>query len=176
MCKGYHNPDKLLIRCSNHDCDLWLHEDCIINDGVAKAYAEVLAAEGVGGTMKIKGYADGDNGEASGTIEVARQVPKAIENTSNRMNTPLPTKSVSKSSGKKRGHLRRCTTIDTETWEGDWKGKIETEPKMSARGEEVQEITGKLIITDLRGIKAETIERDLRCPNCDELLTPSSDG
>ena len=112
----------------------------------------------------------------SGTIEVARPGKRATRGTPNGAATPSDPKSADKPSIKKRGRSRRSEVSSPEAWEGDWEGKIETQTMVSVKGEEIQEITGKLIITDLRGDEPMTVKKDLRCPNCDELLTSPSES
>ncbi|KAI9698395.1 MAG: hypothetical protein M1836_003975 [Candelina mexicana] len=42
VCKQPMNPDKLLMACSNEDCEMWLHEDCIIEDTLTKTFDRLV--------------------------------------------------------------------------------------------------------------------------------------
>ena len=38
ICGKYYNPDVILVACPNKECHIWMHEECIINDALTKAY------------------------------------------------------------------------------------------------------------------------------------------
>ncbi|OBT40423.1 hypothetical protein VE00_08876 [Pseudogymnoascus sp. WSF 3629] len=38
ICKKYYNPDVILVGCPNKECDIWMHEECIVNDALTKVF------------------------------------------------------------------------------------------------------------------------------------------
>jgi hypothetical protein len=40
-CKEPNNPDKVAVACSNTDCGVWLHKECLIHDALLKTYEEL---------------------------------------------------------------------------------------------------------------------------------------
>ncbi|KFY90193.1 hypothetical protein V500_05246 [Pseudogymnoascus sp. VKM F-4518 (FW-2643)] len=43
ICKKYYNPDAVLVACPNKECNIWMHEECIVNDALTKAYKALPA-------------------------------------------------------------------------------------------------------------------------------------
>ncbi|KAI9755939.1 MAG: DNA topoisomerase 1 [Chaenotheca gracillima] len=42
-CKKYFNPDSRLLGCSNSACGIWLHEECLLDDALAREYARTAS-------------------------------------------------------------------------------------------------------------------------------------
>ncbi|KFY58090.1 hypothetical protein V496_06246 [Pseudogymnoascus sp. VKM F-4515 (FW-2607)] len=38
ICKKYYNPDLTLIACPSDKCNLWLHEECLVDNALTEAY------------------------------------------------------------------------------------------------------------------------------------------
>ncbi|OBT70155.1 hypothetical protein VE03_00514 [Pseudogymnoascus sp. 23342-1-I1] len=38
ICKKYYNPDAVLVACPNKECDIWMHEECVVNGALTKAH------------------------------------------------------------------------------------------------------------------------------------------
>ncbi|KFY31319.1 hypothetical protein V493_01209 [Pseudogymnoascus sp. VKM F-4281 (FW-2241)] len=38
VCEKFYNPDVVLVACPNEKCETWMHEECIVNDALTKAY------------------------------------------------------------------------------------------------------------------------------------------
>ena len=43
VCEKYYNPDLVMLACPNEECHIWIHQECIINDALTKAYNELPA-------------------------------------------------------------------------------------------------------------------------------------
>ncbi|KAL5345666.1 hypothetical protein ACLOAV_009420 [Pseudogymnoascus australis] len=43
-CKKYYNPDAVLVGCPNKECDIWMHEECVVNGALTKAYNALPAS------------------------------------------------------------------------------------------------------------------------------------
>ncbi|MCJ1481006.1 hypothetical protein MMC06_001162 [Schaereria dolodes] len=133
-CTKYHNPDKLLIRCANHACDTWLHEDCIVTDNLDRFYMEPIAKSNA-----IHVDAVYDEGDA------------------------INVRSETSAFKKKKGRSRKSDS-GPKIWEGKLEGRIE----MTGEENESKDITGNLVITDMRGREVRTVVKDLNCPKCHE--------
>ena len=114
------------------------------------------------------------DGEASGTI----QVGKTDEGHSKGHKKSLAARAASSAAGSdgqpspKRKRLSHKPEPKSETSDDNLEAKIETKTKVAKKGEEeIEEITGKLIVTDLRGGEPRVLKEDLKCPSCQELLT-----
>ncbi|MCJ1354639.1 MAG: hypothetical protein MMC33_004628 [Icmadophila ericetorum] len=171
VCKQYHNPDKLLIHCSNPDCDLWLHEDCIVKAALKKVF-EGQSDQVDDEDAKAKDPKTEGNGDLSGTIEVALNSARKLARGMQEMvgavtkQSPVPTPTPAK----KKPKMRKVEN-GLGSWEGKLEAKIETKPKAETDDDETQEITGKLLVTDLRGDEPKILEETLVCPNCEKPLT-----
>jgi hypothetical protein len=42
ICKNAYNPDKVLVACSNPDCGIWLHDDCLLDDALSGSYHQKI--------------------------------------------------------------------------------------------------------------------------------------
>ncbi|KFX94237.1 hypothetical protein V490_04447 [Pseudogymnoascus sp. VKM F-3557] len=42
-CNKYYNPDVVLVACPNGDCQVWMHEECIVHDALTKAHNSLPA-------------------------------------------------------------------------------------------------------------------------------------
>lgn len=162
-CKDYHNPDKLLVHCVNNVCGKWLHEECLLEDAKERAWARLTNSkasdEANSDTIEVNG-----NDEAGETIQVAP-----------RTKAKGPRKSQAAVNGSSRaasgkGSLRgrnKAKKGDAEVhpWTGLLEAKLERKPV--AEGEdESSEITGKVLITDLRDDKEQTWKEPLTCLFC----------
>lgn len=132
------------------------------------------AVEGTERTAAKGDDSDGVDGEASGTI----QVGKTDEGQSKGRKKSLAARAVSSAGGSdgqpspKRKRLSRKPEPKSETLDDNLKAAIETKIKAAKKSEEeIEEITGKLTITDLRGGEPRVLKEDLKCPSCQELLT-----
>ncbi|KAL9116531.1 MAG: hypothetical protein Q9187_006943 [Circinaria calcarea] len=174
VCKGFHNPDKLLIRCSNSSCLLWLHEDCIVKDALRR----FLSRDSGEGTQRPSATGDDSDDvdeEASGTIQVGNTVEGHSKSYKKLRAAQLASSAEEpdEQPSAKRKRLSSKQAPKSETWEEKVEGKIEIKLKATKKGEEIEEITGKLIVTDLRGGEPRVSKQNLKCPSCQELLTSS---
>ena len=64
---------------------------------------------------------------------------------------------------KKKGRSRKSDS-GPKIWEGKLEGRIE----MTGEENESKDITGNLVITDMRGREVRTVVKDLNCPKCHE--------
>ncbi len=44
ICDGHFNPEIAMEICENPSCKVWLHEQCIIDDALTKAYKRLIEA------------------------------------------------------------------------------------------------------------------------------------
>lgn len=149
---------------------LWLHEDCIVKEALRRFMSRDAGED----KERTAAAGDDSDGEASGTI----QVGKTDEGNSKRHKKPLAARVASSAAGSdgqpspKRKRLSHKSAPKSETLNDKLEAKIETKTKGVKRGEEeIEEITGKLLITDLRGGEPWVLKEDLKCPSCQELLT-----
>jgi hypothetical protein len=42
VCGGHFNPEVAMEICENPSCKVWLHEQCIIDDALTKAYKRIV--------------------------------------------------------------------------------------------------------------------------------------
>lgn len=40
-CKEPNNPDKIAVACSNSECGVWLHKECLLHDALLQTYDEL---------------------------------------------------------------------------------------------------------------------------------------
>lgn len=66
-CKRYANPDSALIQCSNGQCRKWMHEDCILEDAVARTYEKMSleSVENETSSEKLDSEAKNEHGDST---------------------------------------------------------------------------------------------------------------
>ncbi|KAI9842032.1 MAG: hypothetical protein M1837_007528 [Sclerophora amabilis] len=69
-CRHFYNPDKKLLGCSNPKCQIWLHEECLVEDALANTYDRIYNAIPNGKpNMKPKGKRETENGASGGIAQ-----------------------------------------------------------------------------------------------------------
>lgn len=178
ICEGPNNPDRKLIYCQG--CGKWLHEGCLLNDALnrfssrkQKKGEEEKAAEGPGQEQEeIK-----DDG-GSDTIMV-NEKPEAEESPEKeKESAPAKQKLAPKSRRKARkSSLSSAKATEIKpAWEGTLEARLEM--KTDEQGEETDDATGNVIITDLDGNgdgEHETFKEELRCLCCEASLADQPD-
>lgn len=110
------------------------------------------------------------NGDLGGTIEVALKGAKRLARNVSEMVGAVAKQSPAPIPTKKKPKMRKVEN-GLGSWEGKLEARIETKTKAENDDDETQEITGKLLITDLRGDEPKVLEETLICPNCEKPLT-----
>ncbi|KFY08472.1 hypothetical protein V492_06200 [Pseudogymnoascus sp. VKM F-4246] len=57
VCEKFYNPDVVLVACPNKECHIWMHEECIVNDALTKAFNALPADAEKKQKKKKKGVA-----------------------------------------------------------------------------------------------------------------------
>ena len=141
-----------------------MHEDCIVKDASEKAWTSLTkpksSEEPGSDTIEVNG--DAENEE---TIQVVTKGSETSE-------TPVAVNGTKSKLG--RGHWKRkskgkkADPVES-TWVGNVEAKLEKQPP--AEGEdESTEITGKVILTDLRGEDSKTWDEPAICLFCNTPL------
>lgn len=64
ICDRPHNPDRLLVRCSNPNCERWLHAECLASAAVQEAHKKHVRASSTSHdpvlAIRAKGFEEGD--------------------------------------------------------------------------------------------------------------------
>ena len=164
ICDDFSNPDKLLLQCSNEECKLWLHEDCIIKHALEKATARTSILNGHNGDETVIGE-KGSDVETNGTIEVAQPRGKV-----NGFQHSSIEESAQKSGARKRGRAPKSKMkSEEESLEGRFTGELEYRSKHKGEATS-EEATGQIIITDHHGDEPTTSKVDMQCPKCEKPL------
>ena len=142
-----------------------MHEDCVLKDAKDQAWARLTnpkAEEEVNSdTIEVNG-----NDDAGETIQVALR-PKT--NGSAKSRGAINGSKTASGKGSAKGKSRGRKDEREPAWEGSLDAKLQMKP--SAEGEEDSgEITGKVLITDLREDEEKTWEEQLSCLFCGNLL------
>ena len=158
-----------MIKCENKECGKWLHEACLVEDALQRQWGRL--------TAKRAESNDTSNAETRTELSDAIQVtatPKGGEKSNG----------IPPSTGKKKGKGKKGRGASgAKPWEGSLEGKLElkgtisdTEAKSDKTSEEEKtpediSITGKVIITDLRGPSTVTVEENAECLFCRQPIT-----
>ena len=148
VCQKYHNPDKLLIRCSSEKCGKWLHEACLLEDAL-KTKWEHKHNGAVG---------NGKNGDGFDIIKTA-------SNGASKANGVTAKPSKSKAVKPKK--------IPAFQPGFPWEGLLEAKLDMikNKHGAETSQIAGTITITDLREDKIKNTKVNLECLFCRQKIT-----
>ncbi|MCJ1478924.1 hypothetical protein MMC13_007608 [Lambiella insularis] len=163
VCKAYHNPDKLLVHCVSSACGKWMHEDCLLKDALDKSWARLNGttySQTPCGTIQVSG-----DGKGQETTEVTSKVTGSaarLEQGSGRRGGSSQNKIKRKSRGKKVG-------VEEPEWNGKLEAALELKP-VEDDEEGSTEVTGNVIITDLREKDAQPWKESLSCLFCHHAL------
>jgi len=172
ICKKYHNPDKLLIHCVNPDCSKWMHSDCVIKDATEKAWAKLTHPniESAIPDSDIPADKQGPTSDGDETIQVVVKEDSPAATTNGRRGR------VHKKKKLLEDEPAKVEIKDEEVKEvGLIEGKLEAKLQMKEIPEGADdtvspEITGTILITDLRDGELKTWEEPLSCLFCDHSL------
>ena len=171
-CGNFHNPDKKLIYCQK--CKTWLHETCLLN--------EALNRFSIKRERKAQADAERVNGEeeVSDTIMVDGNRESKVQEDGNHVASPTPVTPSAPTPKTRRKSQRKSSSGATKAaakilTKPAWEGKLEArlEMKLDEAGEETEDATGKVIITDIAANEdeeRETFKEDLLCVCCDASL------
>lgn len=136
-----------------------MHEDCILKDAKNRAWARLTnpkaSEEATSDTIEVNG-----DEEAGETIQVA---PKTKAIGSRKSQAAVNESRVASSRGgtKKKSKVKK----GEYPWEGSLEAKLQMKPA-SEDEEAPTEITGKVLITDLRDDEEKSWEEQLTCLHC----------
>ncbi|KAI9835208.1 MAG: hypothetical protein M1819_002578 [Sarea resinae] len=157
ICKGYYNPDKMLIGCPNPDCKKWLHKECILADARKRSYDRLVKSEAGETVSTAESEGAGENVSVGDTINVgdtvkAEEEKKAVEEDDDDDDEGPRIR------GKRVSPAKQNSKLDQAIWDTQFSADLTTANK--------DDTPSKLLITDLRGEEPKSWEEDIKCLAC----------
>ena len=142
-----------------------MHQECVLNAALDKAWTSltgISSSEQPDGVIQVNGKSE----EEEDTIQVALKVNGSS------LAKDVPKSSAGKSKSRRKSKSKRAN-IDGPDWHGQLEARLQM--KAVAEGDDGDtEITGSVILTDLRGKEPKTWHEPLTCLFCQHSLQESS--
>ncbi|KAL9113415.1 MAG: hypothetical protein Q9227_002456 [Pyrenula ochraceoflavens] len=191
ICEDHYNPDTTLLKCPDPQCGIWLHENCLIEDILAKTYSEhvenatVVSSKEAGTDQGV--ITVDTNANKKSAKKPLFPMSKLAELGSNAKQKLGLTGGKKGAKSGNAGGKKNASASKERPWEGKFRATIrqnggEGEIEEEERGEEekakekgkgkkgLEVKLGVFEITDERAQDPETWEEKIRCLKCGTAL------